>query len=61
MRRVPTLRVRDRQPAHELGQVAVTLRPKHKMPVIRQDAPGKDAGQLGLELLGEALVLLGLG
>ena len=43
MGRVPTRRVRDRQPAHELRHVVVTLRPKNEMPVIGQDTPGQNS------------------
>lgn len=42
MRRVPTLRVGDRQPTHELRQVAIATRPKHEMPVIGHDAPSQN-------------------
>jgi len=43
MGRVPTLGVRDREPAHELRQVAVATRPEEKMPVIGQDMPCQNA------------------
>ena len=39
MRRVPTLRVRHRQPPHELRQVAIATGPEDKMPVIGHHAP----------------------
>src|SRR3990170_4387824 len=51
MRRVPTLGVGDRQPTHELGQVAIATRPKHEMPVIGHHAPGQNPHrQTGLGL-----------
>jgi len=37
--RVPALRVRQRQPAHEPRQLPVILRPNHQMPVIGHQTP----------------------
>ena len=35
---VPALRVCHREPSHEFGKIAVFLRPKNEMPVIRHHA-----------------------
>jgi hypothetical protein len=34
MLRVPALRVRESQPTHEFGEIAVALRPNHQMPTL---------------------------
>ena len=36
--RVPPLRVSQRQPSHEFGQIAVASRPQHQVPMIRHQA-----------------------
>ena len=39
---MPSLAVRDREPAHILGDLVVGLGPKNEMPMIRHDAKRKD-------------------
>src|SRR6516164_6532210 len=48
---VPTLRVRDRQPAHELRYLAISagIGPDHQMPVIGHQAITEDPKRLSLE------------
>jgi len=48
---VPSLRVRDRQPAHELRQIAVAAPPEHQVPMVRHDAAGPNShGRAGVGL-----------
>ena len=42
MRRVPPLRVRHREPTHELRKLAIASRPKHQVPMVRHHAPGQN-------------------
>jgi len=46
---LPIAYVRDREFLHKRAQVPVALRPKHKMPMIRQQAIRADTHGAGLE------------
>ena len=52
---LPTLGVRERQPSHEGGQLAIFLRPQHQMKMIGHQAPGEDADRHALVCLGKHL------
>jgi hypothetical protein len=53
MLRVPALRVRESQPTHEFGEIAVALRPNHQMPMVRHDAIGQQADVHPVERFGQ--------
>ena len=56
MRRVPALRMRYREPTHELRQVAILTRPKHEMLMRRHNAPRQHAHRQPLLRLGDDLL-----
>ena len=43
VRVLPSLRVREGQPAHEVGQLPLFSRPQHEVPVVGHQAPVQDA------------------
>src|SRR3990167_5467588 len=42
MMRMPSLGVRQREPAHEAREIPIVIRPQHQMPVIGHQAVGED-------------------
>ena len=50
---MPPLRMRERQPVHETGEIAIPSRPHHEMPVIRHDAVGQESHRYSFTGLGQ--------